>query len=573
MNKISKSIQFLVLKTNRIWPLSQLYVFCYILAKDIIINIFKKHPQIISIYAKGGTASTLGAAGSSDVDLIFIIRNMSFEKELLFLNWLYKKYRILTIVFPMFSHHKTLNIEEARLHFRLKTLSEGKQFWSRVRCVYGKDVLGDEPTTNLYNIDWAVNIINIFHYLNLELFALRNGNYIRHYAKMIDKILGCLQHIKGMDHLIYLDALSQKNKLIKEANYFIGKSDDFLFDSWTKTICMINDLCAQTELFTHEPVSPVGGTVQGYAPWERNPIKPEATTIRWRIFTDNSNNGSKTNNYNFSLTKYNFEQENQNKLYKAIKPFIYEIMSGNKETKYIIIAPEINTNYQYNIMVVLPKELDLDMVKRNLHNLVDTYRRMKTQWDDYFLSPPLVIMENTAKLYIDKIISPMDLISIARHGKVFCNTDEAININLQRALEDINNLTYRDLAGSILLGPPLGTNVTETLIRAIDAKDLKNTAVCLDMILGAIPAKRLLLEKGIITTSPREAYQEFIDNFKANKETEFYKSAYQRFYFNITRESFLKEVEENLDGIHEFTRLNTNVILSLVEKRSNEFNG
>jgi len=37
--------------------------------------------------------------------------------------------------------------------------------------------------------------------------------------------------------------------------------------------------------FTHEPVPPKGGEIQGYAPSERNPVKKEATTPRRRSFT------------------------------------------------------------------------------------------------------------------------------------------------------------------------------------------------------------------------------------------------------------------------------------------------
>jgi len=160
----------------------------------------------------------------------------------------------------------------------------------------------------------------------------------------------------------------------------------------------------------------------------------------------------------------------------------------------------------------------------------------------------------------------LGIVSLIRHGKLLYNNGIIVDKNLKEILQHLNSITPYDLIGSILLGPPLGINIIEPLIRAIDTKNLKKVIKYLDTILGVIPAKRLMLEKEIITTSPKETYLEYIDKFKAELETQFYRRSYQKFYFDITRKSFFSEVKENLLNIHKFLRLNTNSILNYIDK-------
>ncbi|MBP7088148.1 MAG: hypothetical protein KBB01_02475 [Candidatus Omnitrophica bacterium] len=531
MNKVLKSIQFFVLKTNRIWPFNKLYTYSYILARYVIVNIFKKLQQILSIYVKGAVITALDIPGSSDIDLTLITENLNPEKEFLLLKIIYKRFKILNRIFPFFSHYRTLNITEARVYSQLKTLKGDNILSSRSKCVYGSNILESKFQVSLDNIDLLNKSIDTLKYLNWDLFTLDNNRHLRHFIKRIDTILEYLKQLTQVEHYSeYLRDLEKQSHLIKEANYFTRNSEDLLLDLWTKAIFLVNSFCACS----------------------KSPTK---------LNIDN-----KKLNRNFVLTKYDFAQETEEKVFNLIKPFIDEIATTSKETKGVLLWPKINTNYQYNIVVFLPNNLDFDKAKNIISYLVYAYRKIKLQNDNWYFGPPLVGKEDMIKFYIGNITSPLGIVSLIRHGKLLYNNGIIVDKNLKEILQHLNSITPQALIGSVLLGPPLGVNIMEPLIKAIDTKNLKKVISHLDTILGVIPAKRLMLEKEIITTSPKETYLEYIDKFKTELETQFYRRNYQKFYFDITRKSFLSEVKENLSNIHKFLRLNTNSILNYINK-------
>lgn len=534
MNKVLKSIQFFVLKTNRIWPLSKIYAYFYILARHIIVNIFKQLPPILSIYVKGGIITALDVPGSSDIDLILITKDLNPEKEFLFLKRIYKRFRILNRIFPFFSHYQTLSIKEAKAYFKLKTLKGENILSPKSKCVYGSNILENKCQVKLSNIDLLNKSIDTLKHFNWDLFNLDSNRHLRHFIKRIDTILECLKNLKErFNPSEGIRDLEKQSYFIKKANYFTHDSEGFILDLWTKSIFLVDSFCSHPESFNNQ-----------------------------------SNRDKKELKHNFVFTKYNFEQETRKEVSDIIKPFIDEITTTNKEIKGILLWPKINTNYQHNIVVIFAKNSDFDRVKNNLRQIVYTYKKMKFLNDSWYFGPPLAVREDMIKFYIDNLISPLGLASLIRHGKLLYNNGIIIDKNLEEIIQYLNNITHQELIGSILLGPPLGINIIELLVRAIDTKNLKKVIVYLDTILGVIPAKRLLLEKEIITTSSKETYLEYIDKFKTEIETQFYRRNYQKFYFDITRKSFFSEVKENLLGIHNFLKLNTDSILNYINKKN-----
>lgn len=532
MNSFLKYIQIFVLKTNRIWPLRILYIFFYILARYIIVSIFKQLPQVTSIYAKGATLSTLGVLGSSDIDLILIMKELDLEEELCLLKKIYHRYKILTCIFPLFSDYKTLSTEEYRVHSGLKDLTKGNSYKVRVKCIYGEKI--PEPSAEDYFSDiYRINqALDIFRYLTHNLFTLEYNKYSRRYIKRIDMILKDLRNIAGLDSVKYLKPLDTQVMSVKADNYFINDSENSLFDYFIKTLHLIDHVCKKSELFM--PASKDSGQ------------KPY---------------------FDFSLTSYNIEPETKNKLVNDIQPFINEVISACKEVKCIFLYPKTNTNYQYSIPIVLSNGLDNESMKNSLCHLVNAYKKAKARCSNLSFPLPLLFTESMARFYINNVTSKLGLISFTKHGKIFHNSGIIADIELERLLKQINGLTLKESAYSFLLGPPLGTNVIETLIKSVDTKDIRKIIICLDIILGIIPGKRLLLAKEIITTSPKEVYQEYLDNFKGEAYTDFYRLAYRRFYFETNRKSFISDIEENLRDIHGFVKVNTKDILSAIKNK------
>lgn len=78
---MKRLLQYFIVKTD-IGPLAWIYRLCYAMALKWIVYVFKKQPEIITIYLISGLAADSCTPGLSDIDLIIIVNNAHGSKEI-----------------------------------------------------------------------------------------------------------------------------------------------------------------------------------------------------------------------------------------------------------------------------------------------------------------------------------------------------------------------------------------------------------------------------------------------------------------------------------------------------------
>lgn len=192
---LQKNLRYFVLKTNKYWPFEILYKAIYLLALKIFVLYLKRKPEIETIYLKGSLALGEWIPGASDIDLIIIIKDISIEDEVRFLNKFWTTMNFVSKFLPFFRNDamilsaKELAEENFVQGYQKYFVGNSITKW---KLLVGKELRTFKETYPVFDIPiswhfsyWYHEIFNHFYNQFYE-----KEYFLRPYYKMLLRILG-----------------------------------------------------------------------------------------------------------------------------------------------------------------------------------------------------------------------------------------------------------------------------------------------------------------------------------------------------------------------------------------------
>lgn len=167
--KIKDLIRVVVIKTNPYWPFSIINKTPYYLAILVFIRVFKKFPEIKSIYLRHGLIEANWIPAISDIDFTLIIdSNLKLEDEYYFLKSFWKKYHQLKKLFPMLGEIDILNDENIESWTKLTSRGYDSKNW---RLIYGVQTAKSNYIS--YPVRLAIDSLNYSLTYYIEYFLVK----------------------------------------------------------------------------------------------------------------------------------------------------------------------------------------------------------------------------------------------------------------------------------------------------------------------------------------------------------------------------------------------------------------
>jgi predicted nucleotidyltransferase len=494
-----KFLQNFVLRTNNILFLREIYKSIYWFSLDCIVKVLSSSLEVIAIYLEGSATNEEIIPGSSDLDLIVVIKEMSIEETISFLDKLYRTRVKLRKIFPFFVHCKVMVEPEFSLYTNTRSLKK----------LYGKKIVKEFD---------GVKKIFKYYYLyydflrfTRQLFRNEGNGYVRHQVRLINNILSLLGSIgkSSIDKDTLKYKLVEKIKSIEKSNFFVKDPNRFITDSWIG----ISSLLLKTFQNGQNEDKMLDGVYE----------------LDLRC----------------SLTKYNIPQETQKFVINSLKSSSNELYKNIKEViECIILSSNPNCNYSYILYVIIKDDISPKDMEYLLKLAIDIYQKFKNEvsFNTSLYNIPLMIPKS---MFLNYHIRPFLLgptyekAYLLRHGIVLEGKDVLRDLEPSYYCPIFNNTT------TMFLDIPLGTQIMYRLLQIILRKGIHTigASTYLDPIFGAITSRRLFFDKGIITTTPREAFEEFLKYYSREKETKWYSLSYEKYCSLFENPSAYKSID------------------------------
>lgn len=192
---LQKNLRYFVLKTNKYWPFGILYKAIYLLALKMLVLYLQRKPEIETIYLKGSLALGEWMPGASDIDLIIIIKDISIEDEVCFLNKFWITMNFVSKFLPFFRNDAMILTTK---EFAEENFLQGYQKYfvgagiTEWKLLVGKELRTFKETYPVFDIPiswhfsyWYREIFNHFYSQ-----CYKKRDFLRPYYKMLLRILG-----------------------------------------------------------------------------------------------------------------------------------------------------------------------------------------------------------------------------------------------------------------------------------------------------------------------------------------------------------------------------------------------
>ena len=522
--KLLISVRYFVLKTNKVPLFNKLYDYIYKLGLKITVFSLKRIPGVVSIYLKSGMASLFNKKnvknygkddffndefifGDSDIDLTVIIKQMSANKELRFLRSFSRKYSLLKKFIPFVGEIEIFNDQEINQYVRVGCY-KGYEV-KRWKLIYGESSI-----TERYQIRLEKFIIDVmgeisFWYCRFLPKILFSDNwsingFCRLACKISKKILSCslvsiLLTDNGYNGKLLEHKVSNENNLvrllnlIRESNYFTANAREAAIEVYIQTMYFLN------EVYIH-----VAKLLQ------RGEDKENSSF--WG---------------DLKVTNYNLSPETEKYVTEALGKFVEELGKIAFIDTILLGSWDYCRNYEYKIYIILKDDLEKEMIKRYLLEVMQCYACYKKQFPFYYFIRhryPIVLTRNMFvnilrfKLF-ERALEP---IYIIRHGRIL----KGKNLKLDTFGYLVN--PYGIISNLAVHFSCIRKAISFDEKLSVDDRMFSITNL-IDYVCGVLPATRLILDKHIIPTTSGEALLEFNDKYLNDKYRKWLNSFYERY--------------------------------------------
>ena len=138
------------------------------------------------------------------------------------------------------------------------------------------------------------------------------------------------------------------------------------------------------------------------------------------------------------------------------------------------------------------------------------------------VSAPLILPAETFEKEVTNLVSPHGLAEpfyLARHGHRFFGSPDVRQLYCARLAEAALRFTDWQVNHHFNLAFPLETNLLEKVLISMGAKNAHDVQHWLDIAFRYLPGRRILLERGLIATTPGETWAAYRNSFSGERMT------------------------------------------------------
>ena len=495
MNPIQTRIQDFVLKTRRIFPFTQICGLIYFLLPFLISIVLSFSKDVLCVY-RDEKHKEDQVYGSSDIEFGVILKNACAEENV------YKFFPVLRLFQKLFPIIGTLTIfKEPEL---LNTLRAGidKKYTRRTVLLKRNNFSMPAVTTSW---EKRKNLSpQLFYELSLSYYdamKLKNISVIRHFCNSFVKLTRNLysQHPHVSNYVSCKNFLDKTDPEIARARNIyrayirISRGERISFGE------VENDLpkayLSSMNLILHD-------LTQDYVPFPEN-IKTDVT-----------------------ITNLSLPQENESAVSDRISPGIRAFCESQAHSiKSAILASAPCTNFGYFLYFILNDNLGDPEYLKTISDIKKAYpdRLLFSavgSYHIYFIAHMPEILRFSGLNYINKFrhpsCLPVEYYYLKRHGKIIYG---------ENLVENLTEPGRDELLENILR---FSSSLPSKVRWAFMGRHIRHIMAYLYCIL---PATRLILEHGVITTTPGESLLEYRKHY--GKEAAWLEDNYETYSKNL----------------------------------------
>jgi len=461
MNIIQKNLQHIVLKTNSIKPFQQLNKLPYNIGLKIALKYLRNIPGLSGICLRGSMCTGQVIPGVSDIDLIFIIEQMTTSEEILFLKKFWNKYAILNHYLPFFQETEILDDKEW-MRWCMKGDYTAYSMKSRANVVSGSIEIPDHTyIPDKFILDYLREAYYWYSKTISRLCSNPNSGQ-QGFANIISKLdfyttnnpFDRITH--GREKLVY-----QKNT---DLNKFSKKDPHILL---SENILKLDGLSEKTNSLVKKQVG------EPKIILSKEDVKPQTLE-----------------------TVINEQKEISEMIYSDWKDMI----------KTVVLSSSGNRDYSYKIYYIIKDDIPPEEMAVFIRASLDAYQDKRVF--DYFthFKHPLFMTENMMISSYAFNKSPFESVYLKKHGIVLSGKNR-----LDKLKTDDNVLYSRVLTETLRMPSYIRTMLKYPRIHVKNKSNMNLRLI--DTMTGEIASTRLLLDKGIVTTTVRETINEYISQY------------------------------------------------------------
>ncbi len=515
---LSGVLQKIVLQTNRFFVLRFFYICIYSICRKIIVKRLSMIPGVVSIYARGGTFRDTETPGDSDIDFVVIISKQDYQQEAGFIERLTKVIFFWSKIIPFF-HVRVLLGDNFALYFSLKQLQLWKPFSFKLEHVFGEKL--DLLTCNI-----AVNrkellalIVRRYRDFTHELFILPDKKRIRHLVKYADYITTwATEAYWGRE----VPGLKNARSIIETA-----KKSQY---------CLKDYLGLGCKLWLS-----VEEIVRNFIVFDR-----DSEAARESVFINP-----------LSITAYKINQQTRSTACKSSVSFIKELKAQSGYIKSVILSSNISSNYQYFFYIILHDEISLSYKERAAICSILAFKALKNKISYYLTEGNMFFSSGCFNYCLHNGLLPggaLESIHLIRNAVTIYGDDILGGADINGIIDRCSYVSRWDFANNVVLNAPIASDPYRNML-GLHKENIKLIVKSLDIILSGMPARRMLLQDQIVTTTPEETLSEYMELYKSEPETEIYKDIYTRFYGVAPEDIDLESINGALPQLRKFTQL------------------
>jgi len=471
----------------------------------IILSYLKRLKGVEAIFIRGSFMRGDYIPGASDVDIKIIIENLELFQEKVFFAQLNKKFMVLKKLFPFYKHVNIFTRQEMEASIKNGSVWE-INFNSYHKQVYGAYKPINTETRSMQELyimrDVMLSVRRLLKYYPFKYFNSQNGKIAivkdnpESYVRLFNFVRSGIWNGRNVElksfhaDVDYIDNIVKSFLKLEKNRFKTFSSEDIYLESFIDVIFTLQDVA------------------EGFA----------------KRFCD-FNLKSDTKNIGILNSNKRYDSETRVIVDSNLCGFMENLSDKVEKDKInnIFISQPGCRNYEYKLYIVLKNDLERENVRHILKEIKKIYFKHKKDIEFAYFSTfryPIVITESIFNLDFAFYKSPLEIFYIKRHS-----------YENYKKIDFKENGLYDFLREHCFKSDAIDNVVSIRKEFNFKKLQLKELFLLFDYMLGILPSTRLMLEKRLIVTSFKEAYEEYLLNY--NDETA---SILEEIYFRYLKD-------------------------------------
>jgi len=523
MHPILIKLQDVVIKTRKIFPFAQIYRLIYLFLTYFFSRLIALNRSVICVYLDKKDKKDL-VCGSSDIDYIIVTKNdIDYYQAYKIFNFIYLTKKFI----PIFGAHMIL--KKSEFINALKMGIDVKYIKKEILFKRKEFSLPDISLSYDNFKNWPFFFFNGLSHIYYDVLKIKTINMVRQFCSLIIK---------------FFKSHSLENIIISKYDFckkILEKADPD--NPQIKTICNYYLLSSRGVKiqFNDKAIKDLTSAYVMSLNLLQKYLEPDLSKSEKRI------------EFELALTKSVYEHVSEPYIFDDISPQIIDFCKKQNGTiKSAVLASAPCTDFGYFVYFILNENLnDLEYLEIiSAAKNITIFSKLTHLRKCGMFNLPKILKSNSLNYintFHDPLCIPIEYYYLKRHGKIIYG---------ENVIENLIEPDKKFLIENILrFASYLPIKTRRMFVNTRPISHLISLLYC------TLPSTKLLLEHGIITTTAKETFVEYIEHY--GKEADWLRKTHENYINNTnpqkikisegTTEEWYKITEKILDDIRSKT--------------------